>query len=62
MPDPDDQRKHALECLRLAADAMQLAGDAQDPDQKAHFLRKAAFWTAQAEQPFGADGGSDEPP
>jgi hypothetical protein len=41
-------RKHALECLRLQADCMELARDARDYDVKAHFVRMAGFWDALA--------------
>ena len=38
MSDSDNLRKHALECMRLAADCMQLAGDAPSP---------AFFWISE---------------
>jgi hypothetical protein len=41
-------RKHALECLRLQADCMELAGIAQGHDVQAHFLHMAEFWGALA--------------
>lgn len=43
-------RKHALECLRLAADCKQLARDARDPSIRSHFLRMAEVWPALADQ------------
>ena len=43
-------RKHALECLRLAADCRQLARDIERPEAQRHFLRMAQEWTALAEQ------------
>jgi hypothetical protein len=42
-------RKHALECLRLAADCRQLAREIDRPAAQRHFLRMAAEWTALAE-------------
>ena len=41
-------RKHALECLRLQADCMELAGIAQGHDMQAHFVHMAGFWGALA--------------
>ena len=41
-------RKHALECLRLEADCMQLAGDARNPDLQSNFVRMARVWSALA--------------
>jgi hypothetical protein len=41
----DYLRKHALECLRLAADSMQLAGDVQNPALQSHFVRMARVWS-----------------
>jgi hypothetical protein len=46
----DYLRKHALECARLAADCMQLAGDAPRHDLQVHFLRMAEVWTDLAAQ------------
>ena len=45
----DGSRKHALECLRLAADCRQLARDIAHPAGRRHFLRMAEEWTALAE-------------
>ena len=41
----DYSRKHALECMRLAADSMQLAGDVQNPALQSHFVRMARVWS-----------------
>jgi hypothetical protein len=41
-------RKHALECLRLQADCMELARDARSHDVEAHFVHMAGFWGALA--------------
>jgi hypothetical protein len=41
----DHSRKHALECMRLAADSMQLAGDVQNPALQSHFVRMARVWS-----------------
>jgi hypothetical protein len=51
----DDLRKHALECMRLAADCMQLVGDVRSPTLQRHFLRMARVWTTRAERDLGAD-------
>jgi hypothetical protein len=48
MSKPEQLRKHALECLRLEADCMQLAGDARNPNIQSHFVRMARFWSAIA--------------
>ncbi|MGA2944880.1 MAG: hypothetical protein ABSE50_22870 [Xanthobacteraceae bacterium] len=37
-------RKHALECLRLQADSMELAGVAHCRDMQSHFVLMAQFW------------------
>jgi hypothetical protein len=37
-------RKHALECLRLQADCMELAGVAHCRDMQSHFVFMAGFW------------------
>jgi hypothetical protein len=47
MPGSEQLRKHALECLRLEADCMQLAG-APTPVLQSHFLRMARAWFALA--------------
>jgi hypothetical protein len=46
----DDLQKHALECMRLAADCMQLVGDVHSPTLQRHFLRMARVWTTRAER------------
>jgi hypothetical protein len=57
MLDPEQLRKHALECLRLEADCMQLAGDAPDPNSQSHFLRMARVWFARAVSGPSANAG-----
>ena len=47
-------RKQDVECLRLAADCMQLACDLGSPWQQ-HFLQMAKHWTALAERGPDAD-------
>jgi hypothetical protein len=47
--EPDDFRRSALECLRLAADCLQLAHSTENPDLKAHFTEAARIWTSLAE-------------
>jgi hypothetical protein len=48
MFDRERSRKHALECLRLESDCMQLAGDAHNPNMQSHFVRMGRFWSALA--------------
>src|ERR1700679_872265 len=42
------QRKHVLECLRLQADCMELAGVVRGHDVQSHFVSMARFWGALA--------------
>ncbi len=46
--EPERSRKHALECLRLEADCMQLAGTARSQSLRSHFVRMAGFWSSLA--------------
>ena len=46
----DNLRKHELECLRMEADCMQLAGDVLSPDLQAHFIRMAKEWSILAKR------------
>jgi hypothetical protein len=48
------QKRHSLECLRLAADCQSLARSVDTPDQKSQFLRMADIWTSLADQTPGA--------
>ena len=50
----ENLRKYALECLRLAADCMDLARNVDGPSLRDHFRHMAKIWTALAEQ--GPDG------
>jgi hypothetical protein len=50
MPASNDDRKRELECLRLAADLMQLASDTLNPYLKAHCLMMAKLWSGEAEK------------
>ena len=50
MSEPDKSQKHELECMRLAADCMQLAGDVHSPALQSHFLRMAREWSILADQ------------
>jgi hypothetical protein len=51
MPDSEYSQKHGLECLRLASDLRQLAGnkDKVSPRLRSQFLRMAEVWTDLAE-------------
>jgi hypothetical protein len=46
-------QQHVLECHRVAAECMQLAGDAPTQAQRSHFLRMARQWIALAERAPG---------
>jgi hypothetical protein len=48
MSEAEHLRKHALECLRLEADCMQLVGDVRNPNVQSHFVRMARVWSALA--------------
>jgi hypothetical protein len=37
-------QRHALECLRLQADCMELAGVARSSNVQSHFVSMARFW------------------
>jgi hypothetical protein len=50
MSEADNLQKHALECTRLAADCMQLAGDVHSTTLQSHFLRMAREWRILADQ------------
>jgi hypothetical protein len=56
----DNLRKQALECMRLAADCMQLVGDVHSPTLQRHFLQMAREWTTRAEWDPGADNPDQE--
>jgi hypothetical protein len=51
----DYSRKHELECMRMASDCMQLAGDLQNPALQSHFVRMARVWTDLAAREPNAD-------
>ena len=44
MFEEEQPRKHALECLRLQADCMELAGVAHGSNVQSHFVFMAKFW------------------
>jgi len=49
------KRKHALECLRLQADCMELAGVVHGYDVQSHFVSMARFWGDLAVSGPGSD-------
>ena len=51
-------QKHALECLRLQADCMELAGVAHGFHVQSHFVAMARFWGALAVSGPSSDAGS----
>jgi hypothetical protein len=61
--DSDNLQRHALECMRLAADCKQLAGDVHSPALQSHFLRMARVWTIRAVRGYPDQelGGLTEP-
>jgi hypothetical protein len=44
MSEAKQLQRHALECLRLQADCMQLAGVARCLNVQSHFVSMAQFW------------------
>ena len=48
MSEPVNWRKHELECMRLATDCIQLAGDVHSPALQSHFVRMARAWSRLA--------------
>jgi hypothetical protein len=48
MFDAKQLEKHALECLRLQADCMQLSKAAPNRNLQTHFVDMAQFWGALA--------------
>jgi hypothetical protein len=51
----NNSRKHELECLRLATDCMQLAGDIHNTALQSHFLRMARVWSTLADRGLDVD-------
>ena len=51
-------QRHALECLRLQADCMQLAGVACSLNVQSHFVSMAQFWGTLAALGPSSDAGS----
>ena len=49
---------HALECLRLQADCMQLAGVARSLNVQSHFVSMARFWGTLAASGPSSDASS----
>ena len=52
-------RKHALECLRLQADCMELAKAAHSRDLQSHFDSMARFWSNLAVSGPGSNVGPE---
>ena len=51
-------QNHVLECLRLQADCMELAGVARSPNRQSHFVCMARFWGTLAASGPSSDAGS----
>jgi hypothetical protein len=45
---PVNLRRRELECMRLAADCMELAGEIRNPALRSHFVRMAGEWSTLA--------------
>ena len=58
MFDAKQLRKHALECLRLQADCMELAGVSPSSNVQSHFVAMAQFWGTLAALGPSSDAGS----
>jgi hypothetical protein len=54
----EQSRKHALACLRLESECMQLASEVRDPILQSHFLRASEHWSTLAVS--GPDASPDE--
>jgi hypothetical protein len=54
----DNVQKHALQCIRFAADCTQLAYDAHDPVIQAHFSAMAKVWSSLAISGLGTYPGT----
>jgi hypothetical protein len=48
VPESVNWRKYELECIRLAADCVQLVGNVDSPALQSHFLRMARLWSDRA--------------
>jgi hypothetical protein len=59
MSEAKELRKHALECLRLQADCMELAGITHGHDVQSHFIDMAQFWGALAVSGPSANAGPE---
>jgi hypothetical protein len=46
--EPVNCRKRELECLRLAADCMELAAEIRNPVLQSHFVRMTGEWSTLA--------------
>lgn len=58
MFDAKQLQNHALECLRLQADCVRLAGVARNPNVRSHFVAMARFWGTVAASGPSPDAGS----
>jgi hypothetical protein len=50
MPNVDNELKRDLECLRLAADLIQLSRATLNPHLHAHCVQMASYWSAQTDR------------
>ncbi len=61
-PIPELERRHRLECLRLASELVQLAKGSLAPALREQIVRMAKGWTDQAEADLAASGTKMRPP
>lgn len=59
MFDSKQSQMHALECLRMAADCLQLSRDVRSEKLQAHFVHMAEAWSALATSEPGASSGTE---
>jgi hypothetical protein len=58
MGEAKELQKHALECLRLQSDCLELAGVARGHNVQSHFVAMARFWGNLADTGPSSDAGS----
>ena len=55
MSETSRSRNFELECLRMAANCMNMAADVSDPALQAHYLQMAKLWPILAARGIGAE-------
>jgi hypothetical protein len=59
MFDSKQSQMHALECLRMAADCLQLSRDVHSDKLQAHFVQMAEAWSTLATSELDASSGRE---